>query len=221
VSQAARLRELDELAEYHAQRGSDGVTNAARADRNAGDERHSTPPVSPRRGRAVGNNRGRGVQSPVAGPSRGAAATPRSTRSARNAITPEQRTLREFAVQLFNDLSKNVFEGRIGTETDLLWNNRLTRTAGKAHYSRYSELSCSGSSLLTALIRHTNGAFESRIELSTKVVDREGGLSSYWYVVSDPFFRTYPKHVRPWQANFYAVYQPTHYPQKCAISPCG
>lgn len=36
------------------------------------------------------------------------------------------------------------------------WNNRLTRTAGKAHYSR-----------------HLDGSEESRIELSYKVVDRE------------------------------------------------
>lgn len=71
-------------------------------------------------------------------------------------IDPAKARLESYASQFFKEISETVFHNLFGPETRLEWSNRLTRTAGKAHYSR-----------------HLDGSEESRIELSAKVVDRE------------------------------------------------
>lgn len=119
------------------------------ARRNVNTESGPSGIDTPRRRGANETTRGPSSATGQAGPHRlgegqVAVASPRSSKTAKNTAAQNQ-WLRDYATELFNELSTAVFEERIGSETPLLWNNRLTRTAGRAHYSRLDLLAQSAS----------------------------------------------------------------------------
>jgi len=60
----------------------------------------------------------------------------KQTKGRQSKVKPVDSRLEEYCRQFFKELSQNIFDNKFGDETKLGWNNRLTRTAGKAHYSR-------------------------------------------------------------------------------------
>lgn len=62
----------------------------------------------------------------------------RPKRNRKPKLDPAKAKLVKYAHTFFKELSETVFGGRFGEETNLEWSNRLTRTAGKAHYTRYA-----------------------------------------------------------------------------------
>jgi len=150
--------------------------------------------------------------------------TPTKQTKGRKAKTdPARAELEAYSKEFLKELSQNVFKNRFGEETRLEWSNRLTRTAGKAHYSR-----------------HLDGSEESRIELSSKVVDRkdrirntlshelchlaawrfdgnrDGGHGVEWSRWADKVMKCYP-HIKITRTHTYEL----DYPFNWQCTSCG
>ncbi|KAF9535759.1 SprT-like family-domain-containing protein [Crepidotus variabilis] len=81
--------------------------------------------------------------------------TPRT--NSKKAQEKEKRDrLHAYAQQLFTDLNATVFDDQLPTSTQLIWNTRLLRTAGRAKFHRTRE-----------------GAETTEIELADKILDCE------------------------------------------------
>ncbi|CAE6371373.1 unnamed protein product [Rhizoctonia solani] len=74
----------------------------------------------------------------------------------------QAKVLQAMAIALFAELNDSVFDGKLPSDCPIEWSKKLNTTAGRAHWKR---------------IRDANGRVtrhDTRIELSTKVVDCEG-----------------------------------------------
>ncbi|KAL1732659.1 SprT-like family-domain-containing protein [Schizophyllum commune] len=132
----------------------------------------SKRPVSPSKSRATSPSKSRSISpskssstSPTksspdkAGPSRPTSPTKRPPSPRK----PTQKALREaeaarraaYAQEIFTQLNAQVFKGGLPPETPLVWNAKMTSTAGRARYHRNSE-----------------GEVVTCIELATKILDR-------------------------------------------------
>ncbi|KIJ45102.1 hypothetical protein M422DRAFT_29952 [Sphaerobolus stellatus SS14] len=122
-----------------------------------------------------------------------ATATPsKSTRKKK--VSAEQQHLEEYARTLFAELNTAVFRKRIPDTTELVWNIRLTTTAGKAFYHRDGQRRVS-----------------TKIELSPKVVDCEERVRhtlshemchlAVWIVDNDPNDTGHGASFKAWAAR--------------------
>lgn len=84
-----------------------------------------------------------------------ATTTPRVSKKAREQAEFER--LQTYAQDLFVELNGSIFKGGLPNDTALIWNKRLQTTAGRARWHRSRE-----------------GVETCSIELSTKVLDRDG-----------------------------------------------
>ncbi|GAB1517876.1 hypothetical protein RhiTH_000931 [Rhizoctonia solani] len=78
----------------------------------------------------------------------------------------QAKVLQAMAIALFAELNDSVFDGKLPSDCPIEWSKKLNTTAGRAHWKR---------------IRDANGRVtrhDTRIELSTKVVDCEGFFRS-------------------------------------------
>ncbi|KAG6872461.1 hypothetical protein C0995_009564 [Termitomyces sp. Mi166 len=78
--------------------------------------------------------------------------TPRLSKKAQAAVEQERRVI--YAQELFDDLNRSVFEGRLPKETKLNWSKRLLTTAGRAKWHRSRD-----------------GVQTTEIELAEKILD--------------------------------------------------